>query len=122
MSKQRTPVRRRWASFYASFLRDLADNLVVAVPLLAFFALVILPGSATLLCSVECNADFGDWWSALWVTWQAMTTMGFDDVAPLTPAGRVIAAFDALFGYALLGLFVFMVARAAEAEGRLHRD
>jgi len=115
-------VARRWSSFYASYFNDLRDNLVVALPLLAFFAFVLVPGSATLLCLAECNADFGDWWTALWLTWQAMTTMGFDHVAPSTPAGRVIAAFDALVGYALLGVFVFIIARAAEKEGKVHDE
>ena len=116
------PLRGRWGDFYVGFFSDLVDNLVVALPLLAVFAFVVLPGSATLLCLAECNADFGDWWTALWVTWQAMTTMGFDYVAPVTPAGRVIAALDALLGYALLGVLVFIIARSAEKEGRLHRD
>ena len=116
------PVTRRWAAFYAGFFGDLRDNLVVALPLLAFFMLIVLPGSATLLCLAECNADFGDWWTALWITWQAMTTMGFDYVAPVTPAGRVITALDAVLGYTLLGVLVFIIARSAEKEGRLHRD
>ncbi|HEX4743412.1 MAG TPA: potassium channel family protein [Candidatus Limnocylindria bacterium] len=115
-------IERRWGSFYLSFLRDLRDNLVVALPLVVLFVLLVMPGSATLLCLAECGSDFGDWWTALWVTWQAMTTMGFDHVAPATPAGRVIAALDALIGYALLGVLVFIIARSAEREGRLHRD
>ena len=116
------PVEQRWAGFYAGFFSDLRDNLLVALPLLASFALVVVPGSATLLCLAECGAEFGDWWTAVWVTWQAMTTMGFNESAPVTPVGRVIAALDALLGYALLGVFVFMIARSAETEGRLQQD
>lgn len=56
MRKERGPVWKRWASFYASCVNDLRDNL------------------------------------------------------------------DALLGYVLLGTFVFLVARAAEAEGRVQRD
>ena len=115
-------IDRRWGAFYQSFFSDLRDNLVVALPLVALYVLVVLPGSTTLLCLAECNAEFGDWWAALWVTWQATTTMGFDHAAPVTPAGRVIAALDALLGYALLGVLVFIIARSAETEGRLHRD
>lgn len=115
-------VQRRWHTFYASYFRDLRDNLIVALPLLAFFAFVVVPISATLLCVAECGRDFGDWWTAVWVTWQAMTTMGFDSVAPATPAGRVIVSADALLGYALLGVLVFLVARAAEREGKVQED
>ena len=122
MSRQKVPLARRWSGFYAAFFSDLRDNLVLALPLLAFFAFVVLPGSASLLCLAECNSDFGDWWVALWITWQAMTTIGFDHVAPITPAGRVIVGIDALLGYTLLGVLVFIIARSAEEEGRLHRD
>ena len=116
------PVARRWAGFYAGFFDDLRDNLVLVLPLLAFFAFVVVPGSATLLCLAECGADFGDWWTALWITAQAMTTLGFDDVAPVTPAGRFIAGADAVLGYTLIGVLVFMIARSAEEEGKIHRD
>ena len=123
MTRRRSvSLRARWSAFYAGFFSDLRDNLIVALPLLAFFAVVVLPGSATLLCLAECGADFGDWWTAVWLTWQAMTTIGFDEVAPVTPAGRVIIALDALLGYVLLGLLVFFIGRSAEKEGRLHRD
>lgn len=116
------PLPKRWSEFYQGFVGDLRENLTLALPLLLIFALVVVPGSATLMCLAECGADFGDWWMALWITWQAMTTLGFDGVAPVTPAGRVIAGLDALLGYSLLGVIVFMVARSAEKEGRLHRD
>lgn len=120
--QQERPVERRWLRFYASYLQDLRDNLIVALPLLAFFAFVAVPASATLLCLAECGRDFGDWWTAVWVTWQAMTTMGFDSAVPVTPAGRVIVSIDALLGYALLGVLVFLVARAAEREGKVQQD
>lgn len=122
MNRPRQPLPGRWGSFYAGFFHDLRDNLVVASPLLLLFAFGVVPGSATLLCLAECGADFGDWWTALWVTWQAMTTMGFDHVAPVTPAGRAIASIDALLGYTLLGVLVFMIARAAEKEGKVHNE
>ena len=116
------PVERQWARFYAAFFDDLLANLVLVLPLLAFFAFVVVPGSTTLLCLAECGGDFGDWWTALWITTQAMTTLGFDGVAPVTPAGRFIAGVDAVLGYTLIGVLVFMVARSAEKEGRLQRD
>jgi hypothetical protein len=116
------PLERQWAGFYSAFFDDLRANLVLVLPLLAFFAFVVVPGSATLLCLAECGIDFGDWWTALWITTQAMTTMGFDGVAPVTAAGRFIAGVDAVLGYTLIGVLVFMIARSAEKEGRLQRD
>ncbi|MFG1807014.1 potassium channel family protein [Streptomyces sp. NPDC049040] len=43
---------------------------------------------------------FGD---AVWWTCETLTTVGYGDVTPVTPAGRVIAAFLMLMGLALLG-------------------
>ncbi|WUH94679.1 potassium channel family protein [Streptomyces sp. NBC_00433] len=43
---------------------------------------------------------FGD---ASWWTCETLTTVGYGDVTPVTPAGRTIAAFMMLMGLALLG-------------------
>lgn len=114
------PVSRRWASFYAGFFHDLRDNLAVMSPLIAVFAFVIVPGSSALLCAFECGGAMRDFWEAVYVTWQAMSTSGgFGDNAPTTLPGRVIVSIDALLGYSLLGVIVFTIARAAEKEGRV---
>lgn len=114
------PVRRRWATFYREFLGDLRENLAIALPMLALFALVLVPGSTTLLCAFECGASLRDWWESLYVTWQAMSTTGaFDEMSPRTLGGRLVVSLDALLGYSLLGVVVFMIARAAEKEGSI---
>lgn len=43
---------------------------------------------------------FGD---SVWWTCETLTTVGYGDVTPVTPSGRVIAAFLMLMGLALLG-------------------
>ena len=117
------PVEQRWAGFYAAFFRDLRDNLAVMLPLIAVFVFIIVPASSALLCALECGGSVRDVWEAAYVTWQAMTTSGgFGDLAPATPAGRLLISIDALLGYSLLGVIVFIIARAAEKEGRLHTD
>lgn len=114
-------VSRRWASFYAGFFRDVRDNLAVMSPLIAVFAFVIVPASSALLCAFECGGAMRDFWEAVYVTWQAMSTSGgFGDNAPTTLPGRVVVSIDALLGYSLLGVIVFTIARAAEKEGKVH--
>ena len=116
-------VARRWASFYGGFFHDLRDNLAVLSPLIAVFALVVAPGSAGILCAFECGGSVRDFWEAAYVTWQAMTTSGaFGDLTPRTLPGRILVSIDALIGYALLGVFVFMIARSAEKEGKVHDE
>lgn len=121
----RSPERAagRWASFYGGFFRDLGDNLAVLSPLMAAFALVVVPTSAVLLCAFECGGSVRDVWEAAFVTWQAMTTSGaFGELTPRTLPGRIIVSIDALIGYALLGLFVFMIGRSAEKDGKVHDE
>ena len=117
------PVGQRWAVFYAGFFSDLRDNLAVMLPLIGVFLIIVVPASSALLCALECGGSVRDVWEAAYVTWQAMTTSGgFGDLAPKTPAGRVLISIDALLGYSLLGVIVFIIARAAEKEGKLHTD
>jgi len=116
-------VARRWSSFYAGFFQDLRDNLAVMSPLIAVFALVVVPGSSVLLCTFECGGTVRDVWEATYVTWQAMTTSGgFGGLAPATLPGRILVSIDALLGYSLLGVIVFIIARAAEKEGKLNTE
>lgn len=117
------PVARRWSSFYVGFFEDLRDNLAVMSPLIAVFAFVVVPGSSALLCAFECGGTVRDVWEAAYVTWQAMTTSGgFGDLAPTTLPGRILVSIDALLGYSLLGVIVFIIARAAEKEGKVHDE
>ena len=117
------PVEQRWSDFYAGFFRDLRDNLAVMLPLIGVFVFIIVPASSALLCALECGSSVRDFWEAAYVTWQAMTTSGgFGDLAPNTAAGRLLISIDAILGYSLLGLIVFIIARAAEKEGKVHTD
>jgi voltage-gated potassium channel len=57
------------------------------------------------------------WWAA-----QTVTTVGYGDVMPSKPAGRIIGLFVMLYGIAFVTIFVaaitsIFVARAAEERG-----
>ena len=57
------------------------------------------------------------WWAA-----QTVTTVGYGDVTPANPAGRIIGVFVMLYGIAFVTIFVaaitsIFVARAAEERG-----
>jgi len=45
------------------------------------------------------------YWDGLWLAFITGTTIGYGDMVPKTPAGRVVAAFSALIGLSLLALF-----------------
>ena len=55
------------------------------------------------------NVGVAMWWAA-----QTVTTVGYGDVTPSKPAGRIIGLFVMLYGIAFVTIFV---TRAAEERG-----
>jgi len=77
-----------------------------------FFTLVVVVGSAGLVLAVEESGDgaidsFGD---ALWWAVSTVTTVGYGDTVPVTPAGRGIASFLMVAGIALFGVLTANIA------------
>lgn len=56
------------------------------------------------------NAGTPDFWDSLYFSVVTFTTLGFGDMQPICLAGRIVAGFEAIFGYAMLGLFVSIMA------------
>ncbi len=84
--------------------------------------LVAILGSASLVLAVEEGGDgtihtFGD---ALWWALTTVTTVGYGDRFPVTPAGRGAAAFLMVTGIALFGLLTANITTLF-VEGTDHR-
>jgi voltage-gated potassium channel len=63
------------------------------------------------------NAGVAMWWAA-----QTVTTVGYGDVTPTKPAGRIVGLFVMLYGVAFVTIFVaaitsIFVARATQERG-----
>ena len=76
------------------------------------FTMVVVLGAAALILAVEEGGggtidSFGD---ALWWAVTTVTTVGYGDMFPVTPAGRGIAAFLMVAGIALFGVLTANVA------------
>lgn len=87
--------------------RALAACLVILV------GLVI--GSASVMHLVERHAQpdkFGTIPDAMWWAVVTLTTVGYGDVVPITPLGKVVASVTALMGLVMLALPVGIVATA----------
>ncbi len=71
------------------------------------FILLVLVGGSALLCLFEQNLTFLDamWWSIV-----TMTTVGYGDISPVTPGGRVVATVVMLSGIGILGLVTATIA------------
>lgn len=61
--------------------------------------------------TTEKNKGLGKYPNAVWTTIVTMTTVGYGDIFPLTPLGKVVAIMVALFGALLTALFVVTVER-----------
>ncbi|MCI5150880.1 MAG: potassium channel protein, partial [Candidatus Electrothrix sp. MAN1_4] len=63
--------------------------------------LVIILVSSVLIAWFEPDVSFA---SGVWWTIVTLTTVGYGDISPSTPAGRVLAVLIMLFGIGLLGM------------------
>jgi voltage-gated potassium channel len=63
-------------------------------------------------------ATFGSVPAALWWAVVTLTTTGYGDVVPITPMGRMIAAFVMICGLGVFGLWTGILATAFAAETR----
>ncbi len=66
--------------------------------------------------------EYSNVWVGMWWALQTVTTVGYGDVTPKNPSGRIIAAFVMLEGIAFVTIVIAaitstFIARAAKARG-----
>ncbi len=90
-----------------------------------FGCLVILSGAvllfATLLFAAERTVQpdkFGTIPQAMWWAIVTLGTVGYGDVVPVTPLGKIITVFAIIVGFAMIALPVAIVSRAFTDEVR----
>jgi voltage-gated potassium channel len=87
---------------------------------LVLFVMVLLFG-AVALHVLERNAQpalFGSLPSTLWWAVVTLTTVGYGDVVPVTPLGRMVAALVMICGLGVFGLWTGILATGFAAETR----
>ena len=73
------------------------------------------------LMRVLDHEEYSNVWVGMWWAMQTVTTVGYGDVTPKNPSGRIIAAFVMLEGIAVLTIVIAaitstFVARAAQEQ------
>lgn len=58
---------------------------------------------------IFADRDFPDYWTALWFTLQTVTTVGYGDVTPDTPVGRVMAGIVMIFAIGFLAIVTALI-------------
>jgi voltage-gated potassium channel len=84
------------------FLREPVSVRGAARVIVAVTALIVVLGGV--LMRVLDEGEFPNVWLGIWWALQTVTTVGYGDVTPKDPAGRVVAAFVMLEGVALLSI------------------
>ena len=88
--------------------RRLADlTLRRAVFLIATFAVVLSIGAASLEWLID--PAIGTYGDALWWATSTVTTVGYGDVVPTSPGGRIVGTFLMLTGISLIPLITSAV-------------
>ena len=82
---------------------------------------VVVAGSGILIWALD-HSEYPNIWVGMWWALQTVTTVGYGDVSPTKPSGRVIATFVMLYGVAFVTIFVaavtsIFVARASVERG-----
>lgn len=107
------------------------DNMVVAVrsrahelvlSLLAAFVLLLISSTVVYLCEATHQpAAFGSIPRAMWWSLATLTTVGYGDVVPVTPLGRIFATLTALTGVGLIAMPAGILASAFSEAMRNER-
>lgn len=96
-------------------IRSRGSHMAVTLMLFLFF----LVGGATLIYLIEGDLQpdkFGSIPRSLWWTAVTMTTVGYGDVVPVTPIGKVVAALISIGGIVLIAIPTGIMAAAFSDE------
>jgi voltage-gated potassium channel len=101
-------------------LRD-PPSIRVATGVIVSATLVVVLGSGVLIWALD-HSEYPNIWVGMWWALQTVTTVGYGDVSPANPSGRIIASFVMLYGVAFVTIFVaaitsIFVARASAERG-----
>lgn len=107
---------------YSPALRSLANALLserhaIGASLIIIFGVVMLAATAMYMVERQVQPQaFGTIPDAVWWAMTTVTTVGYGDVVPVTPAGKMLGGLVMLLGYGLLALPVGIVATAFARE------
>jgi voltage-gated potassium channel len=100
----------------SKFLQAPPSIRVAASVIVAATAIVVIGGG--ILIRALDHREYANVWVGMWWALQTVTTVGYGDVTPMQPIGRVVGAFVMLEGIAFLAIITAaitstFVARAA---------
>src|SRR3954465_2847627 len=82
-------------------------------------AVVVVVGGV--LMRVLDHSEYGSVWVGMWWALQTVTTVGYGDVTPRNPSGRIVAVFVMLEGSAFLTIIIAAITRPSMARAKHDR-
>jgi voltage-gated potassium channel len=83
-------------------------------------AVVVVVGGV--LMRVLDHSEYSNIWVGMWWALQTVTTVGYGDVTPRNPSGRIIAAFVMFEGIAFLTIIIAAITSTFVARAQRERD
>ena len=110
------PVERRMSRF----LREPPSVRIAASVIVAATLLITVGGG--LLMRILDSEEYPNIWVGMWWALQTVTTIGYGDVSPKEPSGRIVAAFVMLEGVALLTITIAVITSTFVTRAARERD
>jgi voltage-gated potassium channel len=82
---------------------------------------VVVVGGGVLMRLLD-HGEYSDIWVGMWWALQTVTTVGYGDVTPKNPSGRIIATFVMLQGIAFLAITTAAITSTFVARANKERD
>lgn len=101
------------------FLRD-PISVRSAVRVIVAVTVFVVVAGGVLMRALD-PAEFPNVWLGFWWALQTVTTVGYGDVTPKEPSGRVVAAFVMLEGLALLSIVTAAITSIFVARAQVER-
>ena len=104
----------------ARFMREPPSVRTAAGVIVTATAVVVVAGGV--LMRLLDHGEYSDIWVGMWWALQTVTTVGYGDVTPNEPSGRIIATFVMLQGIAFLAITTAAITSTFVARANKERD
>ena len=104
----------------ARFMREPPSVRTAAGVIVTATAVVVVGGGVVM--RLLDHGEYSDIWVGMWWALQTVTTVGYGDVTPREPSGRIIATFVMLQGIAFLAITTAVITSTFVARANKERD
>lgn len=102
------------------FLRE-PPSVRTAAGVIVTATIVVVVAGGVLIRLLD-HSEYSDVWVGMWWALQTVTTVGYGDVTPKNPSGRIIAGFVMLEGIAFLAVTTAAITSTFVARATTERD